>query len=151
MDAIEIKKAIRRWVDFVQAGNSMFNRLQPWKTVKEDREKCASDLFLLTCISGIMTITLSPFLPASSERIWKTLGSRETMTMITASKIVEGKVHFRPAHEKIPFEPLSIDLRGPNSLDLVVAKVLDAREHPDADRLLILKVSLGSEERQIVG
>ncbi len=150
MDAIEIKKAIRRWVDFVQAGNSMFNRLQPWKTVKEDREKCASDLFLLTCISGIMTITLSPFLPASSERIWKTLGSRETMTMITASKIVEGKVHFRPAHEKIPFEPLLIDLRGPNSLDLVVAKVLDAREHPDADRLLILKVSLGSEERQIV-
>lgn len=35
-------------------------------------------------------------------------------------------------------------------LDLRVAKVLEAREHPNADKLLILKVDLGSEQRQIV-
>ncbi len=35
-------------------------------------------------------------------------------------------------------------------IDLRVARVLEARPHPDADRLLVLKVDVGDEERQIV-
>lgn len=35
-------------------------------------------------------------------------------------------------------------------LDLRVAKVLEARDHPNADKLLILKVDLGTEQRQLV-
>jgi len=35
--------------------------------------------------------------------------------------------------------------------DLRVAKVLDARDHPNADRLLVMEIDLGSEQRQIVG
>ncbi len=34
--------------------------------------------------------------------------------------------------------------------DLRVARVLEARDHPNADRLLVMKISLGTEERQIV-
>jgi len=35
-------------------------------------------------------------------------------------------------------------------LDLRVAKVLEARPHPNADRLLVLKIDLGDETRQLV-
>ncbi len=35
-------------------------------------------------------------------------------------------------------------------LDLRVARILEASEHPNADRLLLLQVDLGSEQRQIV-
>ena len=34
-------------------------------------------------------------------------------------------------------------------LDLRVARVLECREHPNADKLLVLKVDLGLEQRQI--
>lgn len=34
--------------------------------------------------------------------------------------------------------------------DLRVARVIEARDHPDADRLLLLDIDLGSESRQIV-
>lgn len=34
--------------------------------------------------------------------------------------------------------------------DLRTAKVMEARDHPNADRLLVMKIDLGSEERQIV-
>jgi methionyl-tRNA synthetase len=34
--------------------------------------------------------------------------------------------------------------------DLRVARVLEARDHPNADRLLVMNIDLGSEERQIV-
>ncbi len=35
-------------------------------------------------------------------------------------------------------------------LDLRVATVLEAADHPNADKLLVLKVDLGSEQRQII-
>ncbi len=35
-------------------------------------------------------------------------------------------------------------------IDLRVARVLEAKPHPNADRLLVLKVDLGTEQRQIV-
>jgi methionyl-tRNA synthetase len=35
-------------------------------------------------------------------------------------------------------------------LDLRVARVLEARPHPNADKLIILKIDLGTDQRQIV-
>ena len=35
-------------------------------------------------------------------------------------------------------------------LDLRVARVLEASQHPNADRLIVLKVDVGGQERQIV-
>ena len=35
-------------------------------------------------------------------------------------------------------------------IDLRVAKVLSAQDHPNADKLYVLRVDLGSEERQLV-
>ncbi len=35
-------------------------------------------------------------------------------------------------------------------LDLRVARVTEAREHPNADRLVILQIDLGTETRQLV-
>jgi len=35
-------------------------------------------------------------------------------------------------------------------LELVIAKILDVKEHPNADRLYVIKVNTGSEERQLV-
>lgn len=35
-------------------------------------------------------------------------------------------------------------------LEIKTAKVLDAREHPSADRLYVLDIDIGNEKRQIV-
>jgi len=35
-------------------------------------------------------------------------------------------------------------------IDLCVAKVLSVQDHPNADKLYVLRVDLGSEERQLV-
>lgn len=46
--------------------------------------------------------------------------------------------------------PATISFDDFAKIDLRVARVLEARPHPNADRLLVLKVDVGSEERQIV-
>lgn len=45
-------------------------------------------------------------------------------------------------------EPQETD--APRPLDLRVARVIRAREHPNADRLVVLDIDLGEEQRQIV-
>ena len=42
-----------------------------------------------------------------------------------------------------------VDYDDFTQLDLRVARVLECREHPNADKLLILKIDLGTEQRQI--
>ena len=42
------------------------------------------------------------------------------------------------------------DPPGPPTPELRVARVLEARDHPNADRLLVMEVDLGTETRQIV-
>jgi tRNA-binding protein len=48
-----------------------------------------------------------------------------------------------PAPETIAFEDFA-------KIDLRVARVLEARPHPNADKLLLLQIDLGGEQRQIV-
>jgi len=50
----------------------------------------------------------------------------------------------------MPDQPETLTFDEFLKIKLKVAKVLEAVEHPDADKLLILKVDLGTEQRQIV-
>jgi methionyl-tRNA synthetase len=44
----------------------------------------------------------------------------------------------------------AIDFETFAKVDLRVAKVLEVKDHPNADKLLLLKVDLGTEQRQLV-
>lgn len=46
--------------------------------------------------------------------------------------------------------PTQIAFEDFAKVDLRVARVLEAAPHPNADKLLVLKVDLGAEQRQIV-
>lgn len=44
----------------------------------------------------------------------------------------------------------TINIDDFDKIDLQTATILEAKEHPKADKLMILKVALANEERQIV-
>jgi tRNA-binding protein len=43
-----------------------------------------------------------------------------------------------------------VNLQNFLEMELVVAQIIEAKEHPDADRLFILKIHNGKEEKQLV-
>lgn len=49
-----------------------------------------------------------------------------------------------------PSKPATVSYETFAQLDLRVALVLDAREHPNANKLLLLKIKVGEIEKQIV-
>jgi len=57
-----------------------------------------------------------------------------------------------PEEDRNPGEaaPEPTEAPAPPVPELRTARVLEARDHPNADRLLVMRIDLGSEERQIV-
>ncbi|UCG34083.1 MAG: methionine--tRNA ligase subunit beta [Phycisphaerales bacterium] len=44
----------------------------------------------------------------------------------------------------------TIDFETFSKLDMRVARVLEVNDHPNADKLMLLKIDLGTEQRQLV-
>jgi methionyl-tRNA synthetase len=97
---------------------------------------------------------MAPFLPGSSSRLWRALGydsdvhaerweqAREDLP--TGQKLRVGKPLFAKIDlRESPDDPAS-------RFDVRVARIVDVKEHPNADKLYVLQIDLGDERRQVV-
>ncbi|MGM5482584.1 MAG: methionine--tRNA ligase [Nanobdellota archaeon] len=142
------KAAMNEILNLSAIGNRYFQENEPWKNVKENRESV--EKVLNTCLNIVraITVALKPVMPHFSSRIeaqlneenldfnsleWKTDFTLENPEMLL-EKLEDDVIK---KHEEMPF-------------NLKVAKILDVKPHPDADKLLLVQVDLGDEKRQIV-
>ena len=75
-DQVELRAALRTAMETAQATNRYLNATEPWKVLKEDRERGLTILFVaLSAINGIR-IVFRPFLPFSSQTLDLILGEQ---------------------------------------------------------------------------
>ncbi|MFA6709914.1 MAG: methionine--tRNA ligase [Candidatus Methanomethylophilaceae archaeon] len=175
LDSCDFKKAIKVVMDLSHFGNRFFDSVKPWALVKSDRNACGSALYSNLMIVKALAIMAWPFMPKSSETIWGFLGQEDTILSSgyesLTSPLVNGQKLSEPApvYKKIETideneeksvvsekdrsaecktaEPL-MDLRR---LDIRVGKIVSVDDHPDAEKLYLLKVDVGdAEDRQII-
>ncbi|KZX14837.1 methionine--tRNA ligase [Methanobrevibacter cuticularis] len=58
-------------VKIAKQGNKYFNDQEPWKTVKEDKQRAANSLYLCNQLSKILAIVLKPYIPNKAQKIGK--------------------------------------------------------------------------------
>jgi methionyl-tRNA synthetase len=92
-------------MSLAQETNRYLEEKSPWKMIKEDREGCATTLFVaLSVICGLKTM-LYPFLPFTSQKLHRLLGF---------DGLVEDEkwgLHDLPSGQKLaPPEPLFVKL-----------------------------------------
>jgi methionyl-tRNA synthetase len=162
------REAVAKTLEISTIGNKYFQDNQPWELVKTDREK--AQRVLTDCVNIVKTVTIlmQPILPIFASRVeeqlnlpslkWADLYRIVENHRIDGAKIILRKIE--PIMLKKPDEKKE-DLKneaktekpqktsGPTSLDLRIAVVTEVRDHPQADKLYILKVDLGSEQRQL--
>ena len=125
----------------------MIQENEPWKLVKEDKEKCGQVLCLSANIAKNIVLLLNPILPSASLKLSEQL-NMESMsfenlkTPIQNVKLGKAKILITTIEKPKEAEKFPADLK--------VAKVESVKDHPNADKLYVLKVSVGSEQRQIV-
>jgi methionyl-tRNA synthetase len=163
-------------MNLARIGNKYFADTEPWKLIKTDEERVKTIMNVAIQIAANLTIAFDPFLPFSTIRLRKMmnlkkfewddfgrddlvpenhqLGKSEVLfpkiedvaiqkqiDKLLATKQISSK--FPPMKKEIQFEEFM-------KMDVRVATITQAESHPNADKLLVLKVDTGIDERTIV-
>lgn len=169
----KIKDGVNEIMSLARAGNKYFNDSEPWKTVKTDRERCQTTLYV--CLQTIYTLAelFNPVIPFSSEKLFKILNSKPVewnkagnenlpaghqlnqpeilFTKIEDKAIEEQTNKLGQGEQIVPvekFEEITID--DFFKVQLRTAIITHAENVPKSDKLVKLKVDLGFEKRQVV-
>lgn len=159
LDKFAIREGLQLIVGhFAKNANRYFQDNEPWKLVKSDKERAGTILSILTNQVKDAGILIGPYLPNTSDGIFKQLNldvserkwSNLGKPLAAGHQIGEPKILFVKLDEK-QIEKVK-EAEGPSfaDLDLEVGEITSVEKHPNADKLFIEKVKLSDGERQIV-
>ncbi len=151
------RRAVSLILEAGSVGNKYFQDNKPWELAKKEKDsdewKRMKEVvsFCVNLVKEI-SILIKPVLPRFSAGIEKQLNLEEQSWDCLGKKLESRKLgKAEILISKIGDELESIAVKDPLALlDLRTARVVEARKHPDADKLLIMQVDIGSEKRQIV-
>lgn len=146
--ACEFRRALKGVMDLAQSGNQYFDSVAPWSLVGTDKARCGTVLHVSLQISKALAVMAYPFMPFSSESIWKQLCMdstiEETGWKALEVPLNEGREIEKPSPQFAKVEASSAgDFQKYASLNLKIGKVMDVQQHPNADKLYLMKVDIG--------
>ncbi len=154
IQACHFKEGIKRIIKLAQRGNQYFNEKAPWDLIKESKEKCASVLHTCLRMVKALAICSTPYMPHSAQKIWNMLGYEGSIAeqrWEEALEDVEKNSLAKPTPLFKKLELKDIVQEEVQKADFRVAEIVKVDEHPSADKLYIMTVSLGNlGERRIV-
>jgi len=172
----QVKKNTRLIMDIARLGNRFFDERKPWAVIKEDRAQVAETLRVCADLLSMISIALYPILPGSMNRLRAMMGLEPASSWEDAARIQKSSYVLKDTHplfskvtdEQVEAQLVKLQSSAPPSLpetepvkplisyddfstmDIRVAKVLEAQKVPKTDKLLHLKVDIGSEVRELV-
>src|SRR5437773_663936 len=151
---VHVMDAMKEAIELARLGNQYVDQKAPWNLLKSDRAACATAIHVALRVSRALAIIVAPFLPRSSSRLWHALGYDSDVHGERWNEALDDL----PAGQKLRVgKPLfaKIDLRETSEdptarFDVRIARIVDVKEHPNADKLYVLQIDLGDERRQVV-
>lgn len=164
----EIDKALSSIFEFIDSCNLYIQDNELWKT--HDRKK----LYELCDSIKVIAILLWPFIPETSEKIAELLGFKIEgiqqiekpfeVKKIKKSEILFKKIELKKLKEEKSKEIKTREIKQAQQekkmgtipyaewakIDLRVGKILNVKPHPNADKLVLLEIDLGTEKRTLV-
>lgn len=169
---IRLRDSLRKVLELSDHGNRYFQGNEPWKKIKEDKEKAATTLYVCANLCYDIAILLGPFLPESAIAICDQLGvPLGNLSDIGKKRVKAGQKlgKPRPLFPKLDDETIEklkrvtskvteyedmfqkgISYEEFTRFDFRTAKVLSAEPIKGADKLLKLKVDVGGVEKQVI-
>ena len=148
IDSYKLKEYIDFTFTLIAKINKYINDKKPWNKSLNDDERKKIIYNILDHIR-LVTILLKPMLPNNYEKIKNQLGLNncETIKDFDSGKLFSSKIE----NEKIILFP-KIELNKKIlPIRLINGKIISVNDHPEADKLYILKVDVGNEKiKQLV-
>jgi len=144
----EFRRALKGVMDLAQFGNQYFDSVAPWSLVGTDKAKCETVLHVSLEICKALAVMSFPFLPFSSESVWKQLRMESTVSEVgwkgLGMVLKPGEKMEKPAPQFAKIEAAKAgEFNQFSALNLKIGKVLEVGQHPNADKLYLMKVDTG--------
>ncbi len=182
MDGFKTADALSEIMNLARRSNKYIDETMPWALAKDESQKERLGGVLYNLIESIrfIGVLLAPFMPKTSESIFRQIGATETtweslaefgktsvgssvgaaeplFVRLDEKKMLETIEKSMPApkkeekkvekkEEKLP----EISIEDFAKLELKVGLVLESERVEGADKLLVSKIKIGDEVRQIV-
>ncbi len=174
MDTLHVGDAIEEIINSLRRANKFIDETQPWVLAKDEAlsDSLESVLYDLLEAIRICAILLESFIPETSALIYKQLNIKATSfndlefgivneynlgeALMLFKRIdhkeIEAKLEemFKSEQEEVKPSKPNITIDDFDKIELCVGEILEAKKHPKADKLLVFKVDVGSDVRQIV-
>ncbi len=142
---VNYNDALREILIIGDLGNKYFQKNEPWKLIKNDKEKAHKIVGLCINIVKNLSILIGPILPDFASKVQGQLGLKELKFAdidfgYKNKKIKKAEILINK-FEEVSEEKFPLDLR--------VARVVDVKDHPSADKLYVIEINSG-KKRQIV-
>lgn len=180
MEELRVGNALDEIFTLLRRSNKYIDQTMPWALAKEEdkKDRLATVLYNLLESIRISAVLLKSFLPETADKILDTLhtnqrdfDSIQTFGQLETGIQVEKKpeVLFARIDEKKFMEELNKELEAQkeekpkkeeikeeitiddfSKVELKVGTIIECEKHPKADRLLVEKIDMGEEIRQVV-
>lgn len=173
IEEVRLKDGIRSMMALVNEANRYFNDMAPWKLINVDRDRCGNVLAVSLSVCRTIAFGLYPYIPHSMKAWCEMMGIPDPTASIWSDglePIPAGHIINKPhplfsklekrqkdledlqkEEENMSHEEEKLSFEDFMKMDLRVGFVREISEHPNADKLYVLKVDIGEEQpRQIV-
>ena len=172
IEVLNIPSALESIFSRLERLNKYIDETEPWKLAKQEGDKKRLNDVIYTILEGvrICAIELAAFIPDTVSKIYNQLnisdasfennqfGYQEKYKVTDKPEILfaridekelAAKLEADEEEEKIEHLP-EISIEDFAKVELRVGEVLESKKHEKADKLLVSKVDIGGEVRQIV-
>ncbi|MDI6721123.1 MAG: methionine--tRNA ligase [Candidatus Aenigmarchaeota archaeon] len=166
---IDLRGALKCILSLSAELNKYFQEKKPWEAQEEDVKRA---LYTSANVLRSISIMLWPYLPETSEKALKLLGDEnlswddtdkftlkqgheiKSGLLFRKVEIKEAKRHtgkgIKESQDNINAVDGMIPLKEFQKVELKTGTISSAEDHPNADKLIVLQVDLGSEKRQLI-
>lgn len=179
-DGFRFREAISETMNLARVGNRYFTETEPWKTRKEEPQRCKNTLYICAQICGAMSLLFQPVMPKKMHLLREQLGvphkakwdqindhlvpaghlvaEQDILFNKIEDDIVEQQIQKLkeksdiPAGDESKFPELkkTATFNDFMSLDLRAGKILKAEKIKKSNKLIKINVDLGFEKRTIL-
>ncbi|HOK40416.1 MAG TPA: methionine--tRNA ligase [bacterium] len=174
-----IKDATQTFFKLAKSANKYFNDSEPWRTLKENINQCKTTIYVCAQLVKALALLMNPIMPFAAQKIWKMLKYEgkiqdqnwddidknfiEENKEIGEIKIIFNKIEDKQIEKQIqkltgdiPKQDEKQETENIITIDdfkkikLKTAKILEAENVKNSNKLIRLQIKIGEEKRQII-
>jgi len=160
LENVKIREAVRQILVLGNKGNKFFQDMVPWEKIKTDKDHAHATVSVLAYLVRNIAVGISPYMPDTSRKILSILNIENAswedinkFSGLDSHKINDPEIIHQKLESSLA-EKFRKKFSGQSpefgKFQLKIAKIIEVKNHPNAEHLYHLTVDAGEEKKRSI-